>query len=139
MRPEYYVPMAPNWGVDNRTTSLRIPASGNSAKRIEHRVSGADANPYLVMASILAGIHYGVSQAQAPAKPRIEGNAFAQDGVGLPTRMHDALQQMQDSDLLREYFTPEFLDLYITCKREELSEFERHVTALESQWFLTTV
>ncbi len=139
MRPEYYVPMAPNWGVDNRTTSLRIPASGNSAKRIEHRVSGADANPYLVMASILAGIHYGLSQAQAPAKPRIEGNAFAQDGVGLPTRMHDALQQMADSELLREYFTPAFLDLFIVCKREELSEFERHVTALESQWFLTTV
>ncbi|MEH6651915.1 MAG: glutamine synthetase family protein [Motiliproteus sp.] len=138
LRPEYYVPMSPNWGVDNRTVSVRIPASDDRAKRIEHRVSGADANPYLVMAAILAGIHHGISN-QIEPRPITVGNAFDQDGIGLPTRLFEALDSIDESELLRSYFSPEFIDLYVTCKRDELSEFERHVSQLESQWYLTTV
>ncbi|OMH38908.1 glutamine synthetase family protein [Motiliproteus sp. MSK22-1] len=138
LRPEYYVPMSPNWGLDNRTVSVRIPASTDAAKRIEHRVAGADANPYLVMAAILASIHYGISEKIQP-RPRTEGNAFEQDGVGLPTRLFEALEILKQNEILRSYLSSEFIDLYVTCKEEELSEFERHISQLESQWYLTTV
>ena len=138
LRPEYYVPMAPNWGIDNRTVSVRIPASPDAAKRIEHRVAGADANPYLVMAAILAAIHHGITKKIQPV-PRTEGNAFEQDGIGLPTRLFEALDMLNQDEVLRSYLSSEFIDLYVTCKKEELSEFERHVSQLESQWYLTTI
>ncbi len=139
LRPEYYVPMAANWGIDNRTTAVRIPNSPAHARRLEHRVSGADANPYLVVAAILASMHYGICQQQEPGKPA-ENNAFDSDSDSqkLPIRLTDALQALEQSDILREYFGDAFINLYTTSKQGELSEFERHVTALETQWFLTT-
>ncbi|WP_286240074.1 glutamine synthetase family protein [Neptuniibacter halophilus] len=138
MRPEYYVPMAANWGIDNRTASVRIPAGDEQAKRIEHRVSGADANPYLVMAVILAAIDHGIRHQLQP-EARVVDNAFDQDGANLPLRLVDSLDQLQRSDVLKSYLSEAFVDLFITCKQAELAEFERHVTELESQWFLTTV
>ncbi len=137
LRPEYYVAMSPNWGVDNRTVSVRIPASDDNAKRIEHRISGADANPYLVMAAILAGIHHGLSNQIKPL-PITIGNAFDHESVALPTRLFKALENLKESTVMRSYLTPEFVDLYVTCKEKELSEFERHVSQLETQWYLTS-
>ena len=59
--PKSYVSMAAHWGFNNRTVALRIPRSNGAATRIEHRVAGADANPYLVIASILAGMRHGMT------------------------------------------------------------------------------
>ena len=61
LRPLSYAPTAPTWGYNNRTVALRIPTGPPSARRIEHRLAGADANPYLVLAAVLAGIHHGLS------------------------------------------------------------------------------
>ena len=60
--PKSYVSMAAHWGFNNRTVALRIPRGNGAATRIEHRVAGADANPYLVIASILAGMSHGIDQ-----------------------------------------------------------------------------
>ncbi|MFP3441116.1 glutamine synthetase, partial [Pantoea sp. SIMBA_133] len=57
-----YVPMAPTWGYDNRSVALRVPAGPKEARRIEHRVAGADVNPYLLLATVLASIHHGLTQ-----------------------------------------------------------------------------
>ena len=138
MRPEYYVPMSPNWGIDNRTVAVRIPASNDAAKRIEHRVSGADANPYLVVAAVLAGIHHGMTNKIKPV-PITDGNAFDQNGTGLPTRLFQALETLKASETLRAYLSGEFVDLYVICKEAELSEFQRNVTPVEIEWYLTTV
>ncbi len=54
------------WGINNRSTGLRIPAGDSAARRIEHRVSGADSNPYLVLAAILAGVHHGLDKKLDP-------------------------------------------------------------------------
>ena len=62
-----HAPMAPCWGYENRTVSVRVPADAPAATRIEHRVAGADANPYLVVAAILAGMLHGIEQLQPPA------------------------------------------------------------------------
>ena len=55
-----YAPLAATWGHDNRTVALRVPSGPPEARRIEHRVAGADASPYLVLAAVLAGIHHGL-------------------------------------------------------------------------------
>jgi glutamine synthetase len=65
LRPLSYAPTAPTWGYHNRTVALGIPTGSPAARRIEHRVAGADANPYLALAVVLAGIHHGLS-ADAP-------------------------------------------------------------------------
>jgi glutamine synthetase len=63
-----HAPLAPSWGYENRTVAVRVPADEAHATRIEHRVAGADANPYLVVAAILAGILHGIeNDLEAPA------------------------------------------------------------------------
>ncbi|GGO76676.1 glutamine synthetase [Marinobacterium nitratireducens] len=138
LQPGYYVPIAPNWGYDNRTVAVRIPAGPEEATRIEHRVSGADANPYLVMAALLAGIHYGLENECRPG-PETEGNAFADEEIGLPIRMSEALEAFRANEALASYLGRDFVDLYDACKADELSRFERHVSELETQWYLSTL
>src|SRR3546814_5534674 len=70
-----YVPHAPTWAVNNRSVSLRIPPSAPKDRRIEHRVAGADANPYLAMATVLAAAHHGIVHGIDPGPP-ISGNAY---------------------------------------------------------------
>jgi glutamine synthetase len=72
--PDQFVPVNTSWGFNNRSVSFRVPAGGGAARRIEHRIAGAEANPYLVMAAVLAGVHHGVSRRLEPSPPST-GNA----------------------------------------------------------------
>ncbi|MFO1187661.1 MAG: hypothetical protein U1E87_09575 [Alphaproteobacteria bacterium] len=63
--PNLFVPVNRHWGINNRSTGLRIPAGDSAARRIEHRVSGADSNPYLVLAAILAGALHGLEEVRS--------------------------------------------------------------------------
>jgi len=138
LQPGYYVAMSPTWGSDNRTVAVRIPAGPDAARRIEHRIAGADANPYLVMAALLAGVHLGLTEQITPPAP-VLGNAFATERENLPNRLPDTLAQLRSSERLQQYFGAPFINLFATCKEAELAEFERHVTSLETQWFLSTL
>ena len=84
--PKSYVSMAAHWGFNNRTVALRIPRSNGTATRIEHRVAGADANPYLVIASILAGMRHGMTNSIDPG-PAVEGNSDDDRGAASPDRL----------------------------------------------------
>ncbi|KEA63153.1 glutamine synthetase family protein [Marinobacterium lacunae] len=135
---EFFVPMAPTWGVENRTTALRIPGGDPAATRIEHRVAGTDANPYLMMAAMLAAMHYGISnKIEPPAK--VVGNAYDQFEPTLPNNLRDALRQLDASPVMNEYLGSEFLDVFVACKESELEEFERTISDLEYSWYLHTV
>ena len=135
---ESFVPLNGSWGYNNRTVALRIPAGDASDRRIEHRVSGADANPYLVTAAILAGIHHGLTN-DIPCSPPIAGNAYAQTEAEIPRTWHDAQSVFAGSDWVREYFGMDFQHIYAALKAEELRAFERQITPLEYQWYLRTV
>ncbi len=137
-QPDLYVPMAPTWGIDNRTVAIRIPTGPEKAKRIEHRVSGADANPYLVVASILAGIHYGMTHKIEP--PKIStGDAIAKNKPSLPMTWVESLDAFLKSKILKEYFGKEFCHVYYQTKYKEMQIFDSHVTPLELDWYLRTV
>jgi glutamine synthetase len=137
-QPDLYVPMAPTWGIDNRTVALRIPTSPEIAKRIEHRVSGADANPYLVMASLLAGIHHGITNKIDP--PKIStGDAIAKHSPSLPMTWVESLNAFSKSKILKEYFGKEFCHVYYETKNKEMQKFDSNVTPLELDWYLRTV
>ena len=133
-----FVPLAPTWGVNNRTVAIRIPAGDLQSTRLEHRVAGADANPYLVMAAVLAGVHRGITAKIDPGPP-ISGNAGDQVERELPSGWLHALEAFEASELMREYLGRPFMDLYAACKRFERASFASHVTSLEYQWYLRTV
>lgn len=138
LQPENYVPTAANWGRNNRTTALRIPAGVPEATRIEHRVAGADANPYLVMAAVLAGIHHGISARLEPA-PAVEGNAYVKMPPSLPPTWLQALAAWEHSEVLADYLGRDFQRLYLVAKQAERARFQNQITPLEYAWYLRTV
>lgn len=130
-----YAPTAPTWAVNNRTAALRVIGSGNS-RRIEHRLPGADANPYLVVATILAGMHHGIRNQIDPGAP-LTGNGYEVEGVApLPASWNQALNAFERSRILREYFGEKFSHAYLTMRRAEAAKFAAYVTPLEYEWYV---
>jgi glutamine synthetase len=139
-RSEAYVPLHATWSINNRGAAIRVPASDAANLRIEHRLAGADANPYLVVAWVLAGIHHGLTQRLEPP-PVTTGNAYQQPGHSmhgqeLPVDWSVAIERFARSETARRYFGERFVNLYATVKRGEYQEFSSHVTPLEIQRYL---
>ena len=136
-QPGNHAPTESAWGYDNRTTAIRIPESPAAARRIEHRVAGADANPYLVLAAVLAGIWHGIENTLSPPNP-IEGNAWDQeiDAPALPTTMDEAISVFDKSDVLSSYLTGDFKTLFLATKVQEWNEFAKRVTEFELETYL---
>jgi glutamine synthetase len=133
--PRLYVPVTKSWGVNNRSVALRIPAGASQSRRFEHRVAGADANPYLLLAVLLAGVHHGLTRGIDPG-PQWPGNACNEMDADLPFDFATALARFEDSELLRSYLGGEYVDLYCETKRLELEKFHQHISAREHEWYL---
>jgi glutamine synthetase len=133
--PDQFVPVNTTWGVNNRSVAFRIPAGGGQARRIEHRVSGAEANPYLVMAAMLAGMHHGLTHALTPT-PESTGNAGAEVDPAMPLTLWDACTRMEGSTFLPGYFGPRYPAAYAAIKRSEFNAFMAEVLPREHDWYL---
>lgn len=132
-----YAPVAPTWGINNRSVSLRVPAGGAASRHIEHRVSGADANPYLVAATVLAGVQLGL-QSQADPGPPVTGNGYATTTATLPNDWLSAINAAESSSFLREALG-ELLPGFIAIKRQEWDKFNATVSPTDYDWYLETV
>ncbi|MEW5248179.1 glutamine synthetase family protein [Microbulbifer sp. 2201CG32-9] len=133
-----HAPLNLCWGYDNRTTTLRVPASEPAARRIEHRIAGADANPYLVLAAILAGVCQGLeNRLEAPAP--VEGDAYQVESEQLINSWSAALQRFERSALWQKALDPRFVELFLLLKRQELAEIGARVTDIEYQSYLYRV
>ncbi len=135
MQPEMFVPLAESWGYDNRSTALRIPAGAAAATRIEHRVAGADANPYLLTAAILAGVQHGIAQALQPP-PRLRGDAYAQLEATFANTLEQAVADFRAGQLLAQALGESFCELYAVCREVEAQRFRRQLSALDYDWYL---
>ncbi len=133
-----YVPMAPTWGYDNRSVAIRVPAGPKEARRIEHRVAGADVNPYLLLATVLASIHHGLTQQIAPADPII-GNAYEQIAPQLTNSWAHALHLLGNSRILGEQLGEDFIEVFIANRQAERADTMREVSAMEYDWYLRHV
>jgi glutamine synthetase len=118
------------WSEDNRAAGLRIPASSPAARRVENRLPGADANPYLALAASLAAGLHGIEQQLEPSLP-IQGEFEVPEHLSLPCTMHAAIDRLQRSRLARELFGAEFIQGYIATKTLELSSFFDEITPWE--------
>jgi glutamine synthetase len=132
--PKAYVSMAAHWGFNNRTVALRVPRGNGAATRIEHRVAGADANPYLVIAAILAGVVHGIANQIDPG-PAVEGNSETIEAPPLPTAWVNSLELFQRSEIVRSALGAPFQDVFSRLKQAERSNFERIVTPLDHLWY----
>ena len=133
--PNLFVPVAKSWGANNRSFAFRIPAGPPDARRVEHRVAGADANPYLVLAALLAAIEHGLEHELDPGPPW-EGNASAEIDAEIPMSLPSALERLERAEVLHEAIDPGYLKLYAEAKRLEYNRFLDHVSTLEYDWYL---
>ena len=133
-----YAPVGVAWGVNNRSVSLRVPAGPPASRHVEHRVAGADANPYLVAALVLGGMLLGIEQRIDPGPP-VTGNAYSQPPTrALPTQWHDALAAASASPFVRDTLGAGFLDVFLAIKRQEAEKFGALVSDRDYEWYLDT-
>lgn len=134
-RPGAFAPVAPNWGANHRNVAVRIPMSQSDDTRLEHRVAGADANPYLAVAAILAGMHHGMAAMLAPPPPVGEGQVAPPSGR-LPVRWETALDRFAAGGILPGYLGGDFCRVFEHCRRWEAEQFHGQVGHLDYEWYL---
>jgi len=128
--PEKHAPTGIAWAYENRTAAIRVPSGSPRARRIEHRVSGGDVNPYLMIAAILGSALIGIEDGQKPPAP-IEGNAYALELEQIPDTWEGALSAFEKSEAVLRIFHEELVRNYLLTKKQEihymaeLSEEER--------------
>ncbi len=138
LRPHSYAPWLATWGLDNRNVAVRCPALAGRAARIEHRVAGSDANPYLALAGILGGVLHGLETAADPGEPT-EGEAQPQPRSVLPTTWPSAIEAFESSDFIRDTLGAEFARVFAMMKRQEMERLLERVTDAEYDTYLRTI
>lgn len=140
LRPGAYVPTHATWGYNNRGVAVRVPVSDAANRRLEHRVAGADANPYLLTAVVLAGMLHGIDRRLVVPAP-LTGNAYQQTSAApqLPTDWPTALACFGGSAVLGDYLGGRFVRLYEVTRRSEMQEFNARPSALDFVWYLEPV
>ena len=138
LRPGSHAPTKIAWGYENRTTALRIPGGPSAARRIEHRVAAADANPYLVIASILGAALEGIEQQVQPPDPII-GDAYSLELPHLPLDWTSSIEAFAQGTFMGRIFAPVLRQMLVACKQQELATFAGRVTDFEYHSYLETV
>ena len=138
LRPENFAPVEPNWGVNHRNVALRIPVCDAKNLRVEHRTASADANPYLVTAAILAGIHYGIKNRLTPG-PMTPQGAVITPKRKLPNRWGQALDRFARSQVMADYLGSEFCTLFLAHRRSEERRFHNEISDRDYAWYLRGV
>jgi glutamine synthetase len=127
-----WAPTTVTWGIDNRTTALRVLPAGDTATRLETRVVGSDANPYLAMAACLAAGLYGIRNKLALQTRATTGNGYADTKNGLlPKNLWEATQAMKTSPLAGELFGDAFVQHFAGTREWEWRQFSKVVTDWE--------
>jgi glutamine synthetase len=129
-QPGSFAPTVLRWGRDNRTCALRLVGHG-SGLRIEHRMPGADVNPYLALAALAAGALHGI-ESELELEPELEGNAYEdRSAPRVPHTLRDALELWTASQLAVDAFGREVVEHYANNARVELAAFDAAVTDWE--------
>ncbi len=126
-----------HWGLENRTVGLRVPMSGPESRRIENRIAGADANPYLAIAASLACGYLGMVDRLEPTEP-IKGSAYRMAQT-LPQQMPEGLRKLQLSGKLKEVLGEKFVEVLLAVKETEHDAYQRVISSWEREHLLLNV
>jgi glutamine synthetase len=127
--PGAFAPTAVAWGHDNRTCAMRVVGHGE-AKRVENRLPGADVNPYLAMAAMIAAGLHGIDS-NLDLEPSFDGNAYESEKTRVPQTLRDAQELFAQSAVAREAFGEEVVSHYVNAAQVELDAFDRAITDWE--------
>ena len=138
MVPGAWAPLDATWGVENRTTALRVIPGSAKSQRVEYRLGAADANPYIALAAALASGLYGIEHKLEPL-PQVKGNAYQQNHpkeLTLPATLFEAAGRLRGSKAAIEMFGEEFVAHYAASREWEEREYRKHVSDWElSRYF----
>jgi glutamine synthetase len=126
-----WAPTTLAWGYDNRTCGFRVVGHGSSV-RPETRIPGADANPYLAFAALLAAGLYGIRE-KLKLEPAFEGNAYESDVERFPHALGEAIDRLESSTLARQLLGDDVIDHYLNYARTEQELYDRTVTGYERE------
>ena len=141
MIPGFWAPTDATWGVENRTTALRVIPGSDKSQRVEYRLGSADGNPYLVLAAALGSGLYGIEQGWEP-EAQVKGNAYEQQHpaeLALPSTLWDAAQAFKASEAARSLFGDTFVDHYAASREWEEREFRKHITDWELERYFEII
>lgn len=139
--PGFWAPTDATWGVENRTTALRVIPGSASSQRVEYRLTSADANPYIALAAALGAGLAGIENGWEP-DPRVDGNAYEQQHPAhqaLPGSLMEAAARLRESATARSLFGDEFVEHYATTREWEEREFRKHITDWELQRYFEII
>lgn len=138
LQPDSFAPVTCNWGYDHRGVAIRLPETQGKAARLEHRVAGADANPYLVLTTLLGSIHEGLKRAHTPsAKPLLPGETAT--GGKLTHDWLTAIDRFEQSPSLKRILGERFCEIFVRMKRHEANTFNKQVSNIDLATYLTRV
>ncbi|TIQ38318.1 MAG: glutamine synthetase [Mesorhizobium sp.] len=137
IRPGHSAPANIEWSHDNRSCGLRVPMGGRAARRVENRLPGADANPYLAMAGSLIAGYLGIEE-KLDRSAEALGNAYRSQST-LPKTMEEALDRFAACEPVRELLGEDFFQTYLRVKSVELDLFQTVVTSWERDHLLLKV
>jgi glutamine synthetase len=141
MIPGFWAPTEATWGVENRTTALRVIPGSAKSQRVEHRLGSADANPYLALAAALGAGLYGVEKEWEP-EAQVKGNAYDQqhpEQLALPQTLWEASQSFKGSEAARELFGDGFVDHFAASREWEEREFRKHIIDWELERYFEII
>jgi glutamine synthetase len=131
--PGYWAPTSATWGVENRTTALRVIRGGASSQRVEYRIAAADINPYIALAAAIGSGLWGIEHRIEPDAP-IVGNSYDLEHPPerrLPATLFEAAERLLASGPARELFGAEFVEHYAATRQWEEREFRKAITDWE--------
>jgi glutamine synthetase len=137
MRPDHGAPINVQWGSDNRSCGLRVPITDRHNRRVENRLPGADANPYLAMAATLVAGYLGMTEELEPS-PKTSGNAYNFERT-LPRSLEEALERFNDCDPVRALLGDYFFRSFTSIKAAELEAFQGVISSWERDHLLLKV
>ena len=141
MVPGLWAPLDATWGVENRTTALRVIPGSAKSQRVEYRIGSADANPYLALAAALASGIYGIEQKLEPLA-QVKGNAYEQQQspeIALPRTLFEAAGRFKQSDIAKELFGGEFVEHFAATREWEERAYRKHVSDWELERYFEII
>ena len=130
--PNSDAPTNVHWAIDNRTVPLRVPVSDPANLRVENRVPGADANPYLAIAASLACGYLGMVERIKPSDP-VEGSAYRYAHT-LPINLEEALDKLNYTKSFKQVLGEKFVEAYQDVKNEEMQHYRRVISSWEREY-----
>lgn len=133
-QPGDFSPSSPDWGLDHRGAGVRLPETAGPGARLEHRICGADVNPYLALAAILGGILHGLDHAPALPPPLDDPDAVPVEPLGHDWRT--AVEVFAESPFIADLFGTGWRDIYAAIRFDEIEALTSEITPVEYRCYL---